>query len=194
MLLADIEISRGITLIATFTDAVNFVIDGSTVVISHLTSTGDSPLDVRWMPGTNTSHLSQTLVSLTGELLGAPPAGDTLKAMALSYSDTIDHFVLLENGIDFNRLLEEAMSKVDLIRDRTAVHLNLHEMGFLLLERRLADLSVSQDAHDGAVLLDTLQVTSDVLAALLSVLLGILGERLLLALVPILVEAPFHLV
>jgi hypothetical protein len=67
-------------------------------------------------------------------------------------------------------------------------------VGLLLLERRLADLGVGQDADDGAVLLDALELAGDGSAVVLRVLLGVLGEGLLLALVPVLVEAALDLV
>jgi hypothetical protein len=67
-------------------------------------------------------------------------------------------------------------------------------VGLLLLERGLADLGVGEDTDDGAVLLDALKLTGDGGTVLLSVLLGVLGEGLLLALVPVLVEAALDLV
>jgi hypothetical protein len=67
-------------------------------------------------------------------------------------------------------------------------------VGLLLLERGLADLGVGEDTDDSAVLLDALQLASDGGTALLGVLLGVLGEGLLLALVPVLVEAALDLV
>jgi len=67
-------------------------------------------------------------------------------------------------------------------------------VGLLLLEGRLADLGVRQDADDRAVLLDALELAGDGGAAVLGVLLGVLGEGLLLALVPVLVEAALDLV
>ena len=63
-LLGDIEVGRCVTLVVTLTDAVDLVVDRGTVVVTHLTSTGNSPLDVGRMPGTDTSDLSQTLMSL----------------------------------------------------------------------------------------------------------------------------------
>jgi hypothetical protein len=67
-------------------------------------------------------------------------------------------------------------------------------VGLLLLERRLADLGVRQDADDGAVLLDAFKLAGDGGPAVLRVLLGVLGEGLLFALVPVLVEAALDLV
>ena len=67
-------------------------------------------------------------------------------------------------------------------------HLDLHQMRLLLVKGQLLDLSVSQDADHAAVLLQLLQLSLNLLLAI-SVLLGILGESLLLGLGPVLVEA-----
>ena len=114
--------------------------------------------------------------------------------MTLGNSDDIDHLVLLEDGANFNRLLEETVSELNLVSNATTVDLNLHKVGLLLLERGLADLSVSKHTDDGAVLLDALKLAGDGGAALVGVLLGVLGEGLLLALVPVLVESALNLV
>jgi len=53
---------------------------------------------------------------------------------------------------------------------------------------------VGEDADDGAVLLHALELLGDGRAAGLGVLLGVLGECLLLALVPVAVEAALDLV
>lgn len=170
------------------------MVDRGTVVVSHLTSTGNGPLNVGRMPGTDTSNLSQTLVRLSGKLLGAPTGSNTVEAVALGDGDDVDHLVLLKDGVNGDGLLEEVLAKGDLVGDAAAVDLDLHEVGLLLLEGRLADLGVGEDANDGAVLLDALELAGDAGAARLAVLLGVLGEGLLLALVPVLVEAALDLV
>lgn len=165
-----------------------------TVVVTHLTSTGNSPLDVVRVPGTDTSDLTQTLVSLTGKLLGAPTAGDTLETVTLGDGDDIDHLVLLEDGVDLDGLLEQVAGEVNLVGNGATVDLDLHQVGLLLLEGSLADLGVGEDTDDSAVLLDALELAGDGSTVLLGVLLGVLGESLLLALVPVLVEAALDLV
>jgi hypothetical protein len=164
------------------------------VVVTLLTSTGDRPLDVGRMPGTDTSDLTETLVRLARELLGAPSGGDTVEAVTLGDGNDVNDLVLLEDGVDVDGLLEEVAAEVDLLGDGAAVDLDLHEVGLLLLEGSLADLGVGEDADDGAVLLDTLELAGDGSAAVLRVLLGVLGEGLLLGLVPVLVEAALDLV
>lgn len=194
LLLGDIKISGGVTLIRALANAEDLVVARGTVVVTHLTGTGNSPLDVTRVPSTDTSNLTQTLVSLTGQLLGAPTAGDTLETVTLGDGNDIDHLVLLEDTVDLNGLLEQVAGKVNLVGNGATVDLNLHQVGLLLLERRLADLGVGEDTDDGAVLLDALKLTGDGGTVLLSVLLGVLGEGLLLALVPVLVEAALDLV
>lgn len=163
-------------------------------MVTHLTGTGNSPLDVGRMPSTDTSDLSETLVSLARKLLGAPTGGDTVVSVTLGDGDDIDHLVLLEDGVDGDRFLKELLAERDLVGDGTTVDLDLHKVGLLLLEGGLSDLSVGEDTDDGAVLLNALELAGNGGAAVLGVLLGVLGEGLLLALVPVLVESALDLV
>lgn len=189
-----IKLGSRVAFIGALADAVDLVIDRCTVVVAHLTSASNGPLHVRRMPSADTSNLTQTLMRLARKLLGAPSARHALVTVALRDSNAVDHLVLLEDGVDVDWLLEQPMSEVDLVGDGTTIDLDLHEMCLLLLERCLADLGVGEDTDDGAVLLDTLKITGDALAGLFCVLLRILGEGLLLALVPVLVESTLQLV
>ena len=194
LLLGDVKVGGGVTLVGALANTVDLVVGGSTMMVSVLTGTGDGPLDVGRMPGTNTGNLAETLVRLARKLLGSPTGGHTLETVTLGDGNAVDHLVLLEDGVDLDGLLEDAVSKVDLVDDGAAVDLDLHEMGLLLLERRLADLGVRKDTDDGAVLLHALELAGDGGALVLGVVLGVLGEGLLLGLVPVLVEAALDLV
>jgi len=145
------------------------------------------------MPGTNTGNLTETSVGLAGKLLGTPTSGDTLETLTLGNGDDINHLVLLEEGSNIDFLLEVLASPVNLLGNGATVDLDLHNVSLLLTDLSLADLSVGNDADNAAVLLDTLEFTSDLLGAF-SVLLGVLGESLLLGAVPVLVEAATDLV
>lgn len=59
------------------TDAVDLLVDLGTMMVTLLTSTSNRELDATGMPGTDTSHLTQTLVSLTGQFLCVPARGNT---------------------------------------------------------------------------------------------------------------------
>jgi hypothetical protein len=170
------------------------VVDAGTVMVAHLTGTSNRPLDVRRMPSTDTSNLSQTLVCLSRKLLGAPSRGDALESVTLGDGNAVDHLVLLEDGVDLHGLLEQAVSEGDLVRHAAAVDLDLHQVGLLLLQRGLTDLGVCQDAHDGAVFLDALEFARHGAVLAFGVLLGVLCEGLLLRAVPVLVEAAFEFV
>ena len=73
----------------------------------------------------------------------------------------IDNLILLENCADRHGLLKEVMRKLDLVCNRSTVDLNLHKVGLLLAETGLADLGVSENTDDGAVLADALEFTRD---------------------------------
>ena len=175
-------------------DTVDLVVDRGTVVVTHLTRAGDGPLDVGRVPRADTGDLAETLVGLARELLGAPTRGDTVVTVTLGDGNAVNHLVHLEDGVDGDGLLEELVAEVDLVLDGATVDLDLHEVGLLLLKRRHADLGVGQDTDDGAVLLDALELAGDGGAVVLRVALGVLGEGLLLGLVPVLVEPAADLV
>jgi len=193
-LLGDINLSSGVVVGITLTNTVNLVVDRGTVMVTHLTGAGNSPLDVGRMPGTDTGDLAETLVGLARQLLGTPTGGDTGVTVTLGDGDNINHLILLEDGVDGERLLEETVAELDLVSDGATVDLDLHKMGLLLLEGSLADLGVRKETDDSAVLLDALELAVDGRTAVLGVLLGVLGEGLLLGLVPVLVEAALELV
>jgi hypothetical protein len=193
-LLGDIDLSGSVVVGVTLTNAVDLVVDRGSVVVTPLTGTGNSPLDVGRMPSTDTSDLSETLVSLARKLLGAPTSSDTFESVTLGDGDDINHLVLLEDAGDIDGLLEELLAEGNLVGDGSTVDLDLHQVSLLLLERSLSDLGVGEDTDDGAVLLDALELAGDGSAAVLGVLLGVLGESLLLGLVPVLVESALELV
>ena len=110
------------------------------------------------MPCPDTGDFSETLVGLSWEFLSSPTMRNTLETVALSNSNNVDVLVLFEDVGDSNGLLEEAMSVGDLVRDRSPVHLDFHEMSLLLTQPGLADLSVSENTDDGAVFANTLEL------------------------------------
>lgn len=194
LLLGDIDLGGSRILSIGLANAVDLVVDRGTVVVTGLTSAGNSPLDVGRMPSTDTSDLAETLVSLARKLLGAPTSGDTGETVTLGDGDDVDNLVLLEDGVDGDGLLEEAVAELNLIGDGATVDLDLHKVGLLLLEGSLADLGVGKNTDDGAVLLDALELAGDGGTVVVGVLLDVLGEGLLLGLVPVLVEATLDLV
>ena len=194
LLLGDVELSGGVSLIGTLSNAEDLVVARGTVVVTVLTGTGHSPLDVVRVPSTNTGDLAQTLVSLAGQLGGSPTGGNTGETVTLGDGDDINHLVLLEDGVDVDGLLEEVAGEFDLVGDGATVDLDLHKVGLLLLDRSLTNLSVGEHTDDSAVLLDALKLAGDGGTGVLSVGLGVFGEGLLLGLVPVLVEATLDLI
>jgi len=163
-------------------------------MVTVLTRSSNREHDVGRMPSTNTSDLSETSMSLSGKLLGTPSSGDTLVTVTLGDGNDIDDLVLLEDGRDLNLLLKVGSCEFDLVGDGSTVDLDLHEVGLLLLETGLGELGVAEDSNDGTVLLDSLHLSADGLAVVLTELLGVSGESLLLGSVPVSVESPLELI
>ena len=61
-----------VLLVISKLDLVDLLVDLRTVMVALLTSTSNSVLDTGRMPGSDTSNLAQTLVSLARQLLRVP--------------------------------------------------------------------------------------------------------------------------
>jgi len=168
--------------------SVDLFVDLNSVVVTFLTASGNGVGNSRWMPSTNTGDLSETSMRFSGKFLGAPSAGHTLSSVTLGDTDAVGVVVLGEHGVDADLLLEEALGEVDLVGGAAAVDLELDDVSLLLLEWQELHLSVSDESHNLAVLLDL--VDSGLLAGfVLGPLLLVLGESELLGLAPVLVES-----
>jgi len=173
----------------TFSDSVDFLVHLSTMMVALLTSTGDGELNARWMPGSDTSDFPQTLVRLPRQFLTMPTRSNTLCSLALGDSDDIDHLILSKDAVDWHWLLQMFLGPIQFLRDASTVKLDFHDVCLLLSLFQQLHLGVSDDPDDTAILLHDFEVMLDLLLAqdILPFLAGF-GERLLLALVPVLVE------
>jgi len=191
-LFGDIRFSGSRTSISSFSDSVNLLVDLGSVMITILTSTSYSEGDSRWMPCSNTGDLSETFVSLSGQFTNSPTSCDSLKSVSFGDSQNIDHLGMSEDGIDRYWLLEETVGEVNLLGDGSSVDLDFSNVGFLL-DLDLLDLGVNENSDHSAVLLDSGQLSFDVVL-LLDGFLGVFGEGLFLRSVPVLVKSSLDFV
>jgi hypothetical protein len=189
-LLSQIEISGSVGLVTSLAHSVDLLVHLGTVVVSVLTSTSHGVLDLGRMPSTDTSNLTQTAVSLPGKTGCAPTSGDTLVTLTLGHADHVNHLILSKNGFQRNRLFEELVGEVNLVSCFSTVDLDFAHVRLLLGQLHLANLGVGNHTNHGAVLLDASKLSINFLVTI-SILLHVLGESLLLALVPVLVKSPF---
>lgn len=182
--------------VETSSDSIDLLVDLSSVMVTLLTRSSNGEGDSGWMPGTNTGDLSETLVSLSGELLGVPSAGDTVVTSTLGDTDNVDHFSLVEDGVDGDLLFEVVGSPVDLLGDVVStVDLDFDDVSLLLSKRKTLHLGVADGSDGLGVLFDHSDVSLDGLLAILRLpSLGSLGEGLLLGVVPASVESSLGLV
>mmetsp|Transcript_81364 Transcript_81364/g.256566 ORF Transcript_81364/g.256566 Transcript_81364/m.256566 type:complete len:231 (+) Transcript_81364:685-1377(+) len=116
--------------------------------------------------------------------------------MALGDADDVDHLVLGKDICNLDLLLKETHDKVNLLLRVPTVHLDLLDVRLLLANLHFADLRVAHGADHLAVLFGSLDLSlhGRALLARLRPSLLVLGEGLLLALVPVLVEAALALI
>ena len=186
----------GDTVDSAGTNPVDLVVDLGTGVVTELTTSGDRPLDGARMPRSDTGNLTQTSVCLTVQAADTESLDHTGHALTAGDTDGIDALALLEDLTDLDFLLELAVGPVDLLSDGTTVDLDLHDVSLVLSQGELADLSSADDANNLGVLLHSSEVSGDVRLRLVVLVLAVdvLGEGLLLGLVPVLVESALDIV
>jgi len=192
LLVGDIEFG-GTVLGVLLSDSVDLLGDLSSVVESILSSSRNSVGNSGRMPGSNTGNLSETLVCLSGQFLGSPSGCDSSESLSLGYSKSINHLILVEDGIDRDWLLKKSLSEGDLVFHGSSVDLDLDELSSSGSSDDLGGLGVSQNSERSAILLHLSEGSLGDLGVL-SVLLGVLGEGLLLGRIPGLVVSSSNII
>lgn len=93
VLLGQISLGGGVVLgssALSLSDVVDSLVDLGSVVVTHLTSSGDGPGDSGWMPSSDTTDLSVTSVGLLWQELWSPSLDDTLETVSLGDTDDIE--------------------------------------------------------------------------------------------------------
>jgi len=124
--LSDIELSRTTLVVRPFSKSVDLFVDFCSMEISSLTSTGYSILDSARMPCSNTSDLSETLVSFSRKFGNSPSLDDTFKPMSFGDTDNVDHFIFVKDGFSVNWFFKKILGKVDFLSNSSSVNLDLH--------------------------------------------------------------------
>jgi len=141
-------------------DSVDLLVHLGTVVVSVLTGTGHGEEDTGRVPCADAGNLTETLVSLTWELLGTPSVGDTFETVTLGDAEDVDHLGFVEDLLDRDGLLHVLTGPGNLgSRVGAAVKLDLHDVSLLLSKvREQVNLGVRNDTDDLAVLGDLVEL------------------------------------
>ena len=175
----------------TGANSVDLMVQLSSVVVTKVTRSSNSPLNGRWMPGTNTADLSQTSVGLSSQSAHTRSLNYTLSSLTSSNGNGVNHLVISENLTNRDFTFELRDSPVDLIFDGTTVNLDLHKVSLSLSKLALLDLRSSHNSDNLAVFGDSSKVSvyRFLRLLILSPLLSVLGESLLFGAVVVLVES-----
>lgn len=129
--LGQVELCGGVGGIASLTYSVDLLVLFGPVVVSHLTSPGNGPLDPGGMPRSDAADLSESSVGLSGELLAAESLDDSAESFSFGGTEHIDGLEILENLIDCDFLLEETIAELDFVLNGSSVDLDLVDIGLL---------------------------------------------------------------
>jgi len=191
-LLGQIVLSGGTVGVALLANTQDTLVDVGSVVVAHLTSASTGNAHAGRVPGTNTGHLAQTTVGLSGQTSHTPTRHNTVVTLTLGDGADINDLTLSKDAGDGDFLFEKLLTEVDLVSDRATVDLDLEKISNLAAQLNLADLGVAKSTDNSAVVYDALKLRFNILR-LLGGTLGVLGEGLSLGSVPVLVEATLDL-
>nr|AFK46143.1 unknown [Medicago truncatula] len=90
-------------LLSNFAELVNFLVQLSSVMVSVLTSSGNSERNSSRMPSSNTCNLPQTPVSLTRKTSNTPTSNNTFITLTLGHSNDVNHFIFLEHSVQCSK-------------------------------------------------------------------------------------------
>jgi len=85
------------------------------------------------MPSSDTGNLAKSLVRLARESSSSPSSSNSSESVSLSGGERVDLFILSEDGIDGDLLLEKSKGVIDLLFGGSSVDLDLHKMSLLLV-------------------------------------------------------------
>ena len=192
VLLSGVSISGGVVLGSSslaLADSVDLLVEFGSVEVSGLTSSGDGPGHSSGMPSSDTSDFSVTSVGFLLEMSHTPSLHDTGKSFTLGDTNNVDDFVLSEDVVNSDLLLEESMNKVDLVTNGlSSVDLDLEDVVLLLSDVVEEVVLGVDDGSDGStVLFDSVDLDLNSLGILGSLSL-IVAEGFLLGVNPVLVE------
>jgi len=171
----------------------NLVVDLRSVVISVLSSSSNSEGNSRWMPCSDACNLSKSLVSLSWKSSCSPSRRNSFESVSLGNSDRVDNFGIFENSVYGNEFLEKSNSEVNLLFDGSSVNLDFHDVSLLVDDSDLLDLSVGDNSNNGGVLLELSDFGLEE-RLVFQMSLRVLGEGLLLRLIPVLIKSSSNFV
>jgi len=191
VLFAQVSISGGVILDTGgggSSDSVHLLVHLGSVVITQLTSSGDTDSYSSRVPSSDATHFSITSMGFLLEVLNAPTFNDALESFTLGDTDHVNHFILTEHRVNLDLFFEVVVGEVHLLGSGSTINLNFEHVVLFLTELgESLHLGRADGADDSAVLLDSVHAHVNRLSFVF-VLLGVLGESFLLGVNPVLVE------
>jgi hypothetical protein len=118
----------------SFTDSVDLFVHFSSVVVSELTGSGDGVHNTGRMPCSDTSDFSVTSMGFLLQVFNSESFDDSLESFTFGDSQDIQHFILLEDGINSDFLFEKVVGEVNFLSDGSSVNLDFNNVVLLLSE------------------------------------------------------------
>lgn len=142
----------------SFSDSIDFFILFSSMVITQLTGSRDSPSNSGRVPGSDTSDFSVTSMGFLLEMFNSESFDDSLESFTFGNSQNIQHFVALENRVNSDFFFEKVISEINFGGDISSVNLDFNDVIFLLSKVEEFHLGGGENSNNGTVFLDSVKL------------------------------------
>lgn len=122
-------------------------------------------------------------------MFNTPSFDDTLESFTSGDTDDIDHFIVIENGVNFDFFFEVALDKVNFLSGGTTIDLNFENVIFLLSQLGESfHLGSADSSNNGGVFFDSVHLDIDGFFFVV-IFFGVFGESFFLRVHPIFIKS-----
>lgn len=123
-------------------------------MITHLTSSSNSPLDSWWMPWSDTSDFSKTSMSLSWKFFTTKSLNNTTESFTFSGTKDINSLKVLKDLVNSNFFLKENISKLNFILNRSSIDLDFINISLFSLKVKSLWLTVTDKSNSSTIFND----------------------------------------
>lgn len=130
--LGQIVFSGSVVSFSSFTNFVDSFVNFSSMMETVITSSGNGPRNLGWMPCSNTTDFSQTSMCFSLQFLCSESLDNSSNSVSFSDSENINNFTFFENLINGNFFFKQVVSEINLLSNVSPIDLDFIDVGFFL--------------------------------------------------------------
>ena len=192
-LLGKIEFSHSVVIFSSLSNSIDSLVLFGSMMITVITNSSHCPLDISWMPSTNTTYSSKTSMSLSRQLLNTKSLYNTGYTMSFSYTKNITELEVFKDLVNAYFLFEKVITEVHFRSNISSIDLDFKNISFLLDFVQLRRLCVTDKSDNSTILFKSVKNSLSHFSISLKGF-SVFGETFLFTLIPVLVKSSLELV